>query len=429
MGYRACLDDLYALQRFGIKLGLENTTRLLERLGSPQDGLRIVHIAGTNGKGSTAAALTSVLRQADLRVGLYTSPHLHDFTERIQIDGRPVPQQEVVDIMTEVRPLCAELNVTFFEATTALALCAFRRAGVEWVVLEVGMGGRLDATNVVTPELAVITPISFDHAEHLGFSLAEIAQEKAGIIKPEVPVLSAYQDPKAAAVLSAQAEQRHAPIAFAGTDFRCRPAAGESFDYCGLDRTLVGLRAGLPGSHQIDNMGLALAAAELLMRQGVVIPEQALRDGVENTRWPGRLEWIEQRNRRFLLDGAHNPAGAEVLATYLAGCDPARIHWVVGCKADKNFTGIFDPLLPLMTRVYACHPPVESATEPNLLCAYANQQGVGADVYDHATDAITAAVAAAADNDVILVAGSLFLVAEARALLFGNTPDSPRGTQ
>lgn len=431
MGYQAGLDYLYSLQRFGIKLGLENTARLLERLGNPQDDLRIVHIAGTNGKGSTASALASILRQGGVRVGLYTSPHLHSFTERIQVDGRSVSESAVADLIEEIRPVAEELGTTFFEFATALALLSFQRSGVEWAVLEVGMGGRLDATNVVTPELALVTPISLDHAEHLGSSLAAVAGEKAGIFKPQVPVLSARQPAAAARVIKERVLALEVPLFCAGEDFNWQATDG-GFCYRGLDLTLDELAPGLRGIHQLENLSLALAAAELLKRQGVPLSTDALRQGVSEVRWPGRLEWL---HGWALLDGAHNPAGAKVLGKYLAENNLDRIHWIVGLKADKDSKEILAPLLPRTGQLYACRPPVDEAVPPQKLAEYARSLGVSAKVFESPGQALEAALEAKESDEIILVAGSLFLVAALRERLFSaaaeqniSAIDSPTGS-
>ncbi|MDT8419237.1 MAG: folylpolyglutamate synthase/dihydrofolate synthase family protein [Desulfuromonadales bacterium] len=431
MGYQAGLAYLYSLQRFGIKLGLENTARLLERLGNPQSDLRIVHIAGTNGKGSTAAALASILGHAGIPVGLYTSPHLHSFTERIQLNGQPVSEAVVAGLIEEIRPVAMELGTTFFEFATALALLCFQRHGVQWAVLEVGMGGRLDATNVVSPELVLVTPVSLDHAEHLGNSLAAVAAEKAGIFKPRIPVLAARQEQPAQRVIRDRASELQAPLFCAGDHFSWQAAAA-CFDYRGLELSLERLVPGLRGSHQLENLSLALAAAEVLRQRGVPISGADMRRGIAGVRWPGRLEWCSER---VLLDGAHNPAGADVLGRYLAEEQLERVHWVVGIKADKDYRGIMAPLLPRVARVYACAPPVEAAIPPDELAAWAASAGVPAEAFASPEQALAAALNTAAAGEPVLVAGSLFLIAAVReGLLAGDggrpqlTADCPAGS-
>lgn len=421
MDYRESLDYLYGLQRFGIKLGLENIRRMLARLGHPERGLDILHVGGTNGKGSVSAALAEILRQAGYRVGLYTSPHLHSFTERIRVDGAAIAEEEVARLTDEIREVAGGIPATFFEFTTALALLYFRRREVDFAVLEVGMGGRLDATNAAVPRLAVITPVCRDHAEHLGEELTAIAAEKGGIIKPGVPVFIGRQEPEVLAVLEERARQLAAPVLLLGRDFSPRPTA-DGFSFHGQGLELTGLRPGLAGAHQHDNLSLALAAAALLRGQGVRLPETALRAGVEKVRWPGRLEWWSGK-RQVLLDGAHNEGGAKVLAAYLGTLHPAGIRWVVGLKGDKRPGDILGPLLPQVAALYCTVPAVETAVPPEELRRRGEAAGVAASVHETPAAALAAALADRRGDEIVLVAGSLFLVAAAREYLMSQELD------
>lgn len=415
MDYRESLDYLYGLQRFGIKLGLENIQELLARLGRPEQGYGTLHVAGSNGKGSVCAALAEILRRGGYRVGLYTSPHLHSFTERIRVNGVAITEAEVAQLTAEIREQSSGIPATFFEFTTALALLHFCRQRVDFAVLEVGMGGRLDATNAVTPLLSVITPICRDHAEHLGAGLAEIAAEKGGIIKPGVPVVIGRQAPEVLPVLEAQAQQRQAPAFLCGRDF-APVAAGDVFAFRGMEVELEGLRPGLAGIHQHDNLALALAAAVLLRRQGVDLAATALRDGVEQVRWPGRLEWWGGE-RRVLLDGAHNAGGARALADYLATLPTGGVRWVVGIKGDKRPADILQPLLPHVCALYCTVPPVESALPAEELAREAMAATLPVRTYATTAQALEAALAERRGDEIVLVAGSLFLVAAAREFL------------
>jgi len=416
--YRESLDYLYGLQRFGIKLGLENIRTLLDRLGHPERRFGVLHVGGTNGKGSVAAALAEILVQAGYRVGLYTSPHLHSFTERIRVNGMAIPEEEVARLADELRSLAAGVPATFFEFTTALALLYFSREQVDFVVLEVGMGGRLDATNAVTPRLSVITPVCRDHSEHLGETLAAIAAEKAGIIKPGVPLILGRQEPEALAVLLARARQVAAPVLLCGRDFAPQPAAG-GFSFASPDLRLRSLHPVLAGIHQHDNLSVALAAAGVLRAQGLHLPEEALRAGVERVRWPGRLEWWAGE-RHVLLDGAHNEGGAKVLAAYLAALPTAGIRWVVGLKGDKLPSDILGPLLPLIKVLYCTAPPTESAVPPEALRQLGEAGGVAGSVHATPAAALAAALAERRGDEIVLVAGSLFLVAAARDYLLNQ---------
>lgn len=417
MDFRESLEFLYGLQRFGIKLGLENTRTLLERAGTPQQHFLCVHVAGTNGKGSTAAFLAAILQAAGYRVGLYTSPHLQSFCERIRIDGAAISEAEIVTLTDQLRHLCAEIPVTFFEFTTVMALCAFAGHKVDIAILETGLGGRLDATNAVTASLSLITPISLDHQEHLGTTLKTIAGEKAGIIKECVPVICSEQEDEVFAVVRRQAATCHAPLLSAGRDFFVRVNDAGNFDYTDNDdHCLQGLNSGLPGDHQPHNAALAIAAAFRLRQQGLDIGEAAIRQGLAQVDWPGRLEWWGGK-RQILLDGAHNAAGATVLAAYLTSLNAPSLHWLVGVKHDKNFHEILSAILPLTTRVYAVAPPEVKATEPEKLVTIARQANIPAQAFVSVASGLQAARSACNPEDIILVAGSLFLVGAVRELL------------
>ncbi len=415
--YQASLDYLYSLQLFGIKLGLQNTRDLLERFDNPQRKLRIIHIAGTNGKGSTAAALANIFKSAGIRAGLYTSPHLHSFTERVRIDTRQISEAEVVKLTDELRPHAEELRTTFFEFTTVLALLHFQRSGVDWTILETGLGGRLDATNTVDPELCLITPIAFDHTGPLGDTLAEIAGEKAGIFKSGVPVISSRQQPEVEQVLQQRAAELDLPLLQAEQDYRWGFTA-QGLSFRGLECELDGLQPKLTGRHQHQNLALAMAATAWLQRTGVPISEVALRQGVEQTRWPGRLEWLADD---VLLDGAHNAAGAEVLAAYLEQRQLRNLHLVVGLKADKQAEELLAPLLPYVERLYATRPPVNDSIAPGKLVQLAENSGILAAEYAEPQGALIAAQQGRKDGQVLLVAGSLFLIAAVREKLLSAT--------
>ena len=417
MDFRESLEFLYGLQRFGIKLGLDNTRTLLERAGTPQHSFLCVHVAGTNGKGSTAAFLAAILQAAGLRVGLYTSPHLQSFCERIRINGRAISEGEIVTLTGRLRPLSAEIPVTFFEFTTVMALCAFAGHHVDIAILETGLGGRLDATNAVTANLSLMTPISLDHQEHLGMTLPAIAAEKAGIIKTGVAVISSSQEEEVLAVLRQQAAAAHAPFLCAGHDFSVTLNDSESFDYRDSeDHWLPDLHSGLAGAHQPHNAALAIAAALRLRQQGLNIPESAIRQGIAQVDWPGRLEWWGQ-SRRILLDGAHNAAGSTVLAAYLATLNVPALHWLVGVKDDKNYHDILAAILPLTTRLYAVAPPAINAIEPEELVAVARQAKVPAQAFASVEEGLQAARSVCKPHEIILVAGSLFLVGAVREFL------------
>ena len=420
--YRESLDYLYGLQLFGIKLGLDNIRKLLTRLGEPQQAMRIIHIAGTNGKGSTSAALASIFQQAGISAGLYTSPHLHHFTERIRIDTRQIAAAEAVALIDELRPHAQDLEITFFEFTTAMALLSFQRHQTPWAILETGMGGRLDATNVVTPELCVITPIALDHAGYLGPDLRSIAAEKAGIFKAGVPVLCAPQEAAVEELLRQRAAVLGCPFFMLGQDYQVTVADDSSLTLVGPGLELREVRPRLPGIHQFNNLALAAAAVAVLADQLGKLAASTIRAGLEHVCWPGRLEWLAER---ILLDGAHNQAGVEVLTAYLQQQQLRGLHLVFGCKADKQAEQMLARLLPFVARIYLTRPPDVAAVDPEKLMQQAEESGIVADQYPTPAEALSAAWQQRRPEDTILVAGSLFLIAAVRAELVADTDTLP----
>ena len=424
MTYAETLSHIYALGRFGIKPGLDRISRLLGALGNPQDAFAAVHVVGTNGKGSTASLLSSILSAGGHRTGLFTSPHLISFTERIRIDGAEIAEASVARLAERVMAAAPEES-TFFEIVTAMAVLHFAKQGVEIAVFEAGMGGRLDASNALNGLLTIITPVTLDHTDYLGSRVGEIALEKAGICKPGTPVLSARQLPEAACVIARHAAEIGSPL------YRC----GEQFDafwqggrlcYRGISVSLNGLNAGLSGLYQSGNAALALAAAELLSGAGFPVALPALAAGVEKARWPGRME-LFPGEPRVLLDGAHNPAGAEALAEALALIPRDRLFMVAGVMGDKELAGILSPLLPLADEVFAVAPALERALPAALLAEFCRNAGARTREAGTVQQGIALARAAAGAGDLILVCGSLFTVGEARSLLLSRRFDPFRG--
>ena len=403
------LEELFALRRFGMELGLERMERLLERLGNPHRAYRVIHIAGTNGKGSTAAFTTALCRAAVKRTGLYTSPHLSRFTERIRVDGEEIPQEQLVRLFERVRREAAAVagleGLTFFEIVTALAFVWFQEARVEVAVIEVGLGGRLDATNVVDPAVAVVTGIALDHQEVLGNTLEEIAREKAGIFKRGRPAVYAAEDERARQVLAGEATAHGAePIREHGRDFG-GPGDG--------DRPL-----GLAGPHQRTNAALAIEAVRF------VAPElgAAERDAaLAWTRWPGRLERIAERPD-VLVDCAHNPDGARALARALA---PRAFVLLVGVASDKDAEGLLAALRPLAAEAVVTEPRSARARSAQTLAVMAERE-LGVPVLCEPVPARALDLArerASRRGLPVLACGSIFLVGPIRELCLGETPD------
>jgi dihydrofolate synthase / folylpolyglutamate synthase len=414
---------LYALgnEIKSVKFGLHRIRAVLEALGNPQRALRVIHVAGTNGKGSTCAMIDAGLRASPLkestRTGLFTSPHLVEPTERIQVDGLAVTEDQFQRAFTIVHKTAEELGLgsgghddhpTYFETVTAMAFWLFRELRVETAVVEVGLGGRLDATNVVDPALTAITPIDFDHEAYLGHTIEAIAGEKAGILKRGIPAIFARQRPEAAAVLDRRAAELEIPVTRA-TDFEIRDlqidARGSSFSIAGLPR----IECPLAGEHQVDN---AITAALALDKLGV--PPQ----GIAETRWPGRLEVVAP-NPDIILDGAHNPAGARALARYLARFYSHRKIWMIyGAMRDKAIDEVAGILFPVASELIFTAPVSTRALRPETLVEIAGR-GESAVSIGAALDLVRSR---AQSDDVIVITGSLFLVGEARALLQSVRP-------
>lgn len=415
MNFQESLDYLYGLQFFGVKLGLENMHTLGERLPGLYDHVPCVHVAGTNGKGSVSVFLAEALRHSGLRVGLYTSPHLHCFSERIRIDGEPLGRERIVALTEALRNATEGVPVTFFEATTAIALMAFHEQKVDVAVIETGLGGRLDATNIVRPLLSLITPVSLDHCEHLGDNLSAIAREKAGIIKRGVPVVVGRQDAVAAEVILGVASSLNAPVHMAGRDFS-RVGPHENLTVRSEKYAVEGLACALRGTHQLDNLAQAVVAAILLRQQGVTVTDEALRSAGRSAVWPGRLEWW-RGSRALLLDVAHNRAGIGCLADYLRQEGYSSVRLVVGMSGEREPCEVLTPLEGLARQLYAV-PIVQAASvAPERVAAWGVRQTVPSKIYATAREGLLAALADATPEEPVVACGSLYLVAELRQLL------------
>jgi dihydrofolate synthase/folylpolyglutamate synthase len=419
----AAADILARLEHFGIRLGLETTRRILSALGDPQLAYPVVLVAGTNGKGSTAAYLQSMLRAAGYRTGFYSSPHLESPCERIRIDGAAIAEDRLGDWLAQVVAAGEARNQTaptYFEALTAAAFAHFAAARVEIAVVEVGMGGRLDATNASSPVLSVVTPISLDHREYLGETLAAIAGEKAGIFRAGVPALSAEQEAEAGAALAGAAAQLGTP--FHAVSELVEIAGVEARAWEGQQVTLLcegrSLRAStkLLGPHQPGNLALAAASALALQRLGFVrLDLEALRRGAVDCRWPGRLEVVQlPRGRRVVLDGAHNPAGVAALAAFLRDT-AGPIDLLFGALADKDAADMLPRLLPYAGELTLTAPPSPRALDPRDLAVVAAGRRVRLE--NDPALALESALAAGDQRRPLLICGSLYLIGDLRAQL------------
>lgn len=410
MNYSQTIQFLYGLRLFGAKFGLENTFKLAALAGNPQEQLRFIHVAGTNGKGSTCAMLESIYRAAGLRVGLFTSPHLVSFRERIQVNRRLVSEAEIVQLVTELQPLLNEFpadhHPTFFEVVTVMALKFFAAQKCDLVIWETGLGGRLDATNIVTPLASVITNIAFDHQQWLGDTLEKIAAEKAGIVKPGIPILTATDAPEALNAIKQIARKNSAPLTFVALN----------------DSSPATCPSSLLGDHQKINAALALATVHVLQPQ-IPVNENAIRTGLSSVNWPGRLQLIKTSDgRKILLDGAHNAAGATTLRAALekdfAGLRPS---FIFGALADKKWSEICSILAPLAAKVFTV--PVASDRTADADDLALDFRNANPNLQVVKLPNLSEALNASSKEPFVVITGSLYLVGEALELL-GLSPAS-----
>lgn len=427
-----------------VTFDLSRMEQVLERLGRPQDHFRCVHIAGTKGKGSTSAMVESVLRAAGYRTGLYTSPHLHTFRERIRLNGGLMSKADLVDVLARCRPAIeATPDITAFEIMTALAFEFFAQQGVDWAVLEVGLGGRLDATNVVHPAVCAITSLSYDHVELLGHTLSLIAFEKAGIIKPGVPIISAPQEPEATAVIQRVCSDTGARLVTVGQDWIYDPdgakLTGQTLTIHGPggEPVLRDLHIPLLGHHQRDNAATAIAILHELASQGVAISDAALREGLASARWPGRFELLQERPA-LVVDSAHNENSAQKLRAALANYFPRpprrQLAVIFGASSDKDIIGMLKTFLePESATGYrpadkvivtkSGHPrSAEPAQLADLVRSISTTCPIS--VHSNLNSALNEALAWAEQDDLICVTGSIFVVAQARRAWAARHPDA-----
>jgi len=410
------LDYLYSLTRFGIKTGLDNIRKLCESLGNPQDTFPIIHVAGTNGKGTTCATLAKILQNAGFKTGLYTSPHLVYFGERIRVNDRMITDAEISSLIDELKPLFDETGSTFFESTTAMAFLYFARQKIDIAVIETGLGGSLDATNVVNPLLSVFTPISYDHTERLGKELTSIASDKAGIIKYGCAVVSSQQEAEGLEQLKCRAKSQN-------SEFHYAPEEVEIVSYemkydmskveiiCKSDVTLSDLyKFNLPGRHHFENLQTVISAIAALRNAGFEISEDAVMQGIETVTWPGRLEIMSERPLVF-YDVAHNPSAAKVVARFFEDIFPERkIKVIMGIVQEKDIKGVVDALNPIASEFILVDLDNPRSMNPRDIAPIIEVAGFKYTIIDSPSVAIEQTLRQTkAEEEIILIMGSHYL--------------------
>lgn len=440
MEYHSALRYLYGLvdyekqriERYSPEeFRLDRVAEFLAQLGTPQAAYPKIHVAGTKGKGSTAAMLASVAQEANLKVGLYTSPHLHTYRERMRINGEPISRSEMAALVEEIQPVVETIpGLTMFEVTTALAFLYFARQQIDLAIIEVGLGGRLDATNVITPLVSIITSLSLDHTYLLGDTLGEIAGEKAGIIKPGIPVVSAPQRPEAQKVLEQTAGERQAPLTLVGDDWSWTPGS-RSLEGQTLMVTHANSPSALDGEYQLpligtfqqENAVTAIAALSILQEQGTAwVNRDVVYQGLKKTNWPGRME-VLNHDPLVIVDCAHNPYSVEVLRDSLELWFPEQ-RWVLiyGASNDKDISGMLKALLPISAHVVVTRSYHPRASTPYMLADQCAALGHGAEIAINPNRALEQACQHLKPGIGILVAGSIFLAADIRELWSKHDP-------
>ncbi|MFY9309411.1 MAG: folylpolyglutamate synthase/dihydrofolate synthase family protein [Bacteroidia bacterium] len=429
MNYQQTLDYMYSqlpmFQRIGsaaYKDNLDNTIAICKLLGNPENKFKSIHIAGTNGKGSTSHMLASVLQSAGYKTGLYTSPHLKDFRERIKINGKMIPQQYVVDFVEKYKDSFEQIQPSFFEMTVGLAFDYFVKENVDIAVIEVGLGGKLDSTNVITPELSLITNISFDHTALLGNTLEKIAGEKAGIIKPGIPVIIGETQTESKTVFALRAKECDAPIVFADQEYKSAHVHHINDGTLILEMdiettsglTYKNIQSELPGFYQQKNIPAVIAASELLTKKGYTINEKALRDGIRNViKYTGLLgRWqVLSKEPLVIADTGHNEAGIKEVLNQINKTPHQQLHFVLGVVNDKDITTILS-LLPKNARYYFCKSSIPRALSAEELASQAAAAGLKGEICGTVENALAKAKKNAQITDLVFVGGSTFTVAE-----------------
>ena len=430
MNFTESLHYLFSLghETLAMKLGLQTITELCSALGDPQRKYRVVHIAGTNGKGSTAAMTEAIVMEAGHRVGLYTSPHLVSITERIRVNGQEISQADFARLATQVRAASEALVTsqtlpalaTYFEQVTAIGYLFFAEQNIDLAILEVGLGGRLDATNICEPTVCAITPVSLDHQEYLGTQLASIAAEKAGILKPQVTVIIAPQTIEAMTVIVARANEIAAPVVFVEGNLAVTDEASTGMFHFKYQTATAeySVQLNLRGEHQIINARTAIHLAEVLRQQGLCISKSAIEAGLQKVNWVGRLEIIQFRGKQILLDGAHNLAGAKTLHDFLRAYESEiPITMIFGAMNDKAISAMAEMLFPFASIVIATRVNNPRSADPLVIADAATQLGIPSIQCESVAAALAEAFSRTPQDGLICVCGSLYLVGSLKELI------------
>jgi dihydrofolate synthase/folylpolyglutamate synthase len=431
MDYEGAIDYLYNLKIYGMSLGLERIEYLLNVLGSPHKDLKVIHVTGTNGKGSVCAMLHSILLSAGYKVGLFTSPHLVSFEERIIVNGERIPADKVCSLVEKIKPIAESMtknnkfdHPTFFEIVTAIAFEHFSEEKVDYAVLEVGLGGRLDATNVITPLVSIITTIALEHTHVLGTSLKEIATEKAGIIKNGVPVVTGIEDDVILNLIKKICKEKGCDVYASKEKGKYTLKEGD-LDAQVFDIEVDGiqyndLKMHLLGEHQLTNALIAVLTVEILKKKGISIPDNSLRKGLEITRWPCRME-ITQQNPVVILDCAHNPAGMKALISSLRNLFRGKkMTFIIGIMRDKDIHDIVKEISILANSIIVTKPTFERAAEPEIIEHEAIKYCSNVLIKSKVKEAVSYAIKNAHKNDVICITGSIYNVGEALGAFEGR---------
>jgi dihydrofolate synthase/folylpolyglutamate synthase len=424
MDYENAIEYLYDLKIYGMSLGLERIEHLLRSLGSPHKDMKAIHVAGTNGKGSVCAMVSSVLQNAGYKVGLFTSPHLLFFEERICINGNPISKEKLCMLVERIKPIAKSMvekegfeHPTFFEIACAMAFCHYHDENVDFAVLEVGLGGRLDATNVITPMVSVITSISLDHTHVLGNTLEEVAREKAGIIKMGVPVVIGVTQKEILKMITDISLEKQSPYYSTQKNGNYTilesSSRNQRFNMEVNGKVFSDLTIHLIGEHQVENTLIALLTLDILRKQGISIPEESIREGIENTKWPGRLEIVSQ-NPTVILDCAHNPDGMKALNSAMKRFyGDSKKTLVLGIMRDKDIPAIVYEACDFADKVIITKPKFERAAEPDMILPEVEKYCKNVKVIENVREAVDHAISGSEKDDIVCIAGSIFNVSEA----------------